>query len=234
MSGHVAVALDGATALFTTRRGGVSEGPYDVAEPRACGPTTTRARRREPRARARAGRRRAASRRAARSTARACAGRRRPRCDGRRRAGRRRAAATRRAIVLVADCLPIALAAPEARRRDVHAGWRGLAGGVVAEGVARAARARREPDRRRRSGRGARGCCYEVGDEVRAAFGRHDRGAAPSTSTAIARDAARAAGVDEVHDVGLCTICASDPTLFFTHRRDGGVTGRQAGVVWRS
>ena len=41
-----------------------------------------------------------------------------------------------------------------------------------------------------------------------------------------------AAGVVEVHDVGLCTMC--DPERFFSHRRDGGLTGRQAGVVWRS
>ena len=34
-----------------------------------------------------------------------------------------------------------------------------------------------------------------------------------------------------VHDVGLCTMC--HPELFFSHRRDGGDTGRQAGVVWR-
>jgi hypothetical protein len=39
--------------------------------------------------------------------------------------------------------------------------------------------------------------------------------------------------VADVHDVELCTMC-SDPELFFSHRRDGGVTGRQAGAVWRS
>ena len=49
----------------------------------------------------------------------------------------------------------------------------------------------------------------------------------------VARQQLAAAGVDEVHDVGLCTMCA-DPALFFSHRRDGGVTGRQAGVVWRA
>ena len=41
------------------------------------------------------------------------------------------------------------------------------------------------------------------------------------------------AGVREVHDVGLCTICA-EPSLLFSHRRDRGVTGRQAGIVWLS
>ena len=38
--------------------------------------------------------------------------------------------------------------------------------------------------------------------------------------------------VEEVHDLELCTMCWFG--LFFSHRRDGGVTGRQAGVVWRS
>jgi copper oxidase (laccase) domain-containing protein len=49
----------------------------------------------------------------------------------------------------------------------------------------------------------------------------------------VARRRLEAAGMDSVHDVGLCTIC-SDPAVFFSHRRDAGVTGRQAGVVWRT
>jgi copper oxidase (laccase) domain-containing protein len=48
----------------------------------------------------------------------------------------------------------------------------------------------------------------------------------------VARRQLERAGVDEVHDVGLCTLCAP-PELFFSHRRDRGTTGRQAGVVWR-
>jgi copper oxidase (laccase) domain-containing protein len=39
--------------------------------------------------------------------------------------------------------------------------------------------------------------------------------------------------VAAVHDVGLCTICA-DAGLFFSHRRDRGVTGRQAGIAWHN
>ena len=50
---------------------------------------------------------------------------------------------------------------------------------------------------------------------------------------AIARERLLAAGVATVHDVALCTMC-SDVELFFSHRRDSGVTGRQAGVAWRS
>ena len=48
---------------------------------------------------------------------------------------------------------------------------------------------------------------------------------------AIARAELERSGVEAVHDVGLCTIC-SDPSLLFSHRRDGGVTGRQAGIAW--
>jgi len=44
--------------------------------------------------------------------------------------------------------------------------------------------------------------------------------------------ALEAAGVSEIHDAGLCTAC--DPERFFSHRRDQGTTGRQAGVVWRN
>ncbi|MDQ3739924.1 MAG: polyphenol oxidase family protein, partial [Actinomycetota bacterium] len=49
---------------------------------------------------------------------------------------------------------------------------------------------------------------------------------------ALARERLLAAGVEQVHDSGLCTMCG-DPSLFFSHRRDGGRTGRQAGIAWR-
>ena len=80
-------------------------------------------------------------------------------------------------------------------------------------------------------GPGAGGCCYEVGDEVHAAFADHGPGVRDGRNLdlkAIARRELEAAGVAEVHDVGVCTLCA-DPGLFFSHRRDGGTTGRQAG-----
>jgi len=82
-------------------------------------------------------------------------------------------------------------------------------------------------------GPGARGCCYEVGDEVHAAFAGYDarRGDNLDLPAVIAAQLA-AAGVDAVHDTGLCTMCWFG--LFFSHRRDGGTTGRQAGIVWRS
>jgi copper oxidase (laccase) domain-containing protein len=48
---------------------------------------------------------------------------------------------------------------------------------------------------------------------------------------AIAREQLAATGIATVRDVELCTIC-SPPELFFSHRRDRGITGRQAGLVW--
>jgi copper oxidase (laccase) domain-containing protein len=116
----------------------------------------------------------------------------------------------------------------------IHGGWRGLAGGIVDEAV----RALRELDGdgpiTAAIGPGAGPCCYEVGEEVHAVFAHHGDSVRDGRNLdlkLVARRELARAGVDELHDVGICTICA-DPALFFSHRRDGGVTGRQAGVVW--
>ena len=129
------------------------------------------------------------------------------------------------AIVLTADCLPVALAGPGAVG-VVHAGWRGLAGGVLEAGVARP---RRRGPVVAAIGPGIGPCCYEVGDDVRAVFGTSER---TLDLKAVARARLEAAGVGEIHDCGLCTAC--DAERFFSHRRDRGVTGRQAGLAWRS
>jgi hypothetical protein len=137
------------------------------------------------------------------------------------------------AMVLTADCLPVALATAGALAM-VHAGWRGLAGGILEEGV-RAVRELAGDDGPvvAAIGPGAGGCCYEVGDEVRSALGVPRVGApAPIDLKVLARGRLVAAGAAVVHDCGLCTMCA-DRTLFFSHRRDGPVTGRQGGVAWR-
>jgi YfiH family protein len=138
-------------------------------------------------------------------------------------------------IVLTADCLPIALASAGAVAM-VHAGWRGLSEGVLAEGVAAVRRLGGADDVVAAIGPGAGGCCYEVGEEVHAVFAAHGESVRNGDNLdlkAIARRELEAAGAIEVHDVGLCTLCA-DPELFFSHRRDGGVTGRQGGVAWRA
>ena len=138
------------------------------------------------------------------------------------------------ALVFTADCVPVTLAADGAVTA-LHGGWRGLAAGILEEGV----RALRELGAGGKVsaaiGPGAGGCCYEVGEEVHAAFADHGArvGSRNLDLKRVAREKLAAAGVDEIHDCGLCTLCA-DPALFFSHRRDGGVTGRQAGVVWRT
>jgi copper oxidase (laccase) domain-containing protein len=118
----------------------------------------------------------------------------------------------------------------------LHAGWRGLAAGVLGAGV----RALRQLGARGRLeaaiGPGAGACCYEVGDQVHAVFVEHEPTARRGQNLdmkSIARAQLLAAGVEAVHDAQLCTICA-DPSLFFSHRRDGGHTGRQAGIAWLS
>jgi YfiH family protein len=129
-------------------------------------------------------------------------------------------------LVLVADCLPVALAGGS-RVGMVHCGWRGLAGGILAGAVAHFD----EPPVAA-VGPGIGQCCFEVGDEVLEQF---DGGFADGRtldlrgiSDALLRDA----GVERIEHVDLCTSCRAD--LFFSHRRDGGVTGRQGGLVWRT
>jgi YfiH family protein len=136
------------------------------------------------------------------------------------------------AAVTVADCLPILLATGGAVAA-LHGGWRPLAAGIVAEGVAALREVGGEGPIHAVLGPSARGCCYEVGEEVHAAFaGYHARVGERNLDLAVvARAQLDEAGVKEVADVGLCTMCWLG--LFFSHRRDRGVTGRQAGVVWR-
>jgi purine-nucleoside/S-methyl-5'-thioadenosine phosphorylase / adenosine deaminase len=140
-------------------------------------------------------------------------------------------------LVLVADCLPIALTGDGAVAM-LHAGWRGLAAGVVEEGVDAVRELGATGRLEAAIGPGAGGCCYRVGGDVLARFERHpeaatrDGGGARLDLKAIAASRLRAAGVDAVHDCGVCTIC-SDPALFFSHRRDGERTGRQAGAAAR-
>lgn len=134
---------------------------------------------------------------------------------------------------LTADCLPVAVAGAGGVAM-LHAGWRGLAAGILERGVERL-RALGVGGRLSAAvGPGAGPCCYEVGAEVHAAFAeepaRVHRGANLDLPAIAARRLLQA-GVAEVHEIGLCTIC-SDRELFFSHRRDAGVTGRQAGVAW--
>jgi YfiH family protein len=129
-------------------------------------------------------------------------------------------------LVFVADCLPVALRGPGGAAM-VHAGWRGLAGGILAEAAA-AVRATTAA-----VGPGIGPCCYEVGGEVATAFGELGEGILEGRMLnlpEVARRLLGRAGVGEVESAGLCTSCAEE--LFFSHRRDRGRTGRQAGLAW--
>jgi polyphenol oxidase len=134
------------------------------------------------------------------------------------------------AMVLAADCLPVALGCTGAVA-IVHAGWRGLAAGVLEEGVLALRELGREDEIVAIVGPGAGVCCYEVGPEVHDAFGGAHRADGHVDLRAIAHERLLAAGVGRVRDVDACTIC--DPR-FFSHRREGARAGRQAGVAWLS
>jgi YfiH family protein len=235
---HITAELPGARMLFSSRHGGVSPAPFDslnlgrLTDDEGANVDANRERLADavgvPRERFLYGRQVHGTtvRRATEPPGEA-----RPAADE---DGQATALADAAALVFAADCLPIVLAAEDAVAA-LHGGWSGLAHGVVEEGV----RALRELGAtgtiRAAIGPCARGCCYEVGEERFAHFEGVPGARAAARNLdlpAVARHKLAAAGVEEIHDLGVCTICRND--LFFSHRADGGVTGRQAGVVWRA
>lgn len=129
-------------------------------------------------------------------------------------------------LVLVADCLPVALSG-EGGIAMLHCGWRGLAGGIVA------AAAERIGATAAAVGPGIGPCCFEVGPEVFEAFSAHGDGVRHGNNLDLWQVAAtelERAGVEAAEVAGVCTFC--DEKRFFSHRRDQGVTGRQAGIAW--
>ena len=145
--------------------------------------------------------------------------------------------------VQVADCLPVLFAAPGGRGvAAAHAGWRGLAGGVLETSIdALCAAAGCEPGQLQ----AWLGACigprrFEVGPDVLEAFGADPYGESPAfvpfkpgkwhaDLPALARARLRAAGVQAIAGGSWCTVEA--PSRFFSFRRDG-VTGRMAAAVW--
>jgi YfiH family protein len=136
-------------------------------------------------------------------------------------------------LVFTADCLPVAVARTDGEQPAIaalHVGWRGLLGGIVQ----RAATALGAGPLAAVIGPGMGPCCYEVGEEVAEPFrerfgvgivsGRH------LDLWSTTEQALRAAGVTTVSRVDLCTAC--NPELFFSHRRDGGRTGRQGLIAY--
>ncbi len=132
-------------------------------------------------------------------------------------------------MVVSADCLPVALAG-EGAVAMLHCGWRGLAAGVLEEGVQAVRELAGSGPLSAVIGPGAGPCCYEVGPEVHEALAVRREDALLDLSS-VARSRLLAAGVQEVETVQLCTIC--DPRLY-SHRREGAAAGRQAGIAWLS
>jgi polyphenol oxidase len=148
-------------------------------------------------------------------------------------------------MVLTADCLPVALGAETAGGGAVvamaHAGWRGLAAGVLEEAVGALHELGASGPIEAVVGPCAGVCCYEVGEEVHTAFacqaspgggGRmaeEYRRGKNIDLRAIASDKLRTAGVARVSHAEACTICDE---RFFSHRRQGKSAGRQAGIAW--
>jgi polyphenol oxidase len=137
------------------------------------------------------------------------------------------------ATVLSADCLPVALAAGGTMPAVAiaHAGWRGLAAGVLERSVQALRELGAGGELEAAIGPGAGACCYEVGPEVHAAFGRRHERPGAIDLRAIARERLLAAGVARVYGADACTICDE---RFFSHRREGDRAGRQAAVAWLS
>jgi hypothetical protein len=126
-------------------------------------------------------------------------------------------------LAFAADCLPIAVARTDGPRRlaVLHAGWRGLAEGVVDAGIAALGAGRKAAI----VGPAIGPCCYEVGDEVSSLFEEDLTAGRRLDLWTAAERALRHAGVERVDRVDLCTRCHEE--LFFSHRRSGRARGAQ-------
>ncbi len=134
-------------------------------------------------------------------------------------------------VVLGADCLPVLMwRQDEPRVAAAHAGWRGLVDGVLANAVTSLGKPARTCAA---IGPGVGPCCYPVDAALRARFaGRFGADVVHGDGVdlaAAARVALGEAGADQVTSVGECTSC--HPDRFYSYRRDGARTGRQAGLI---
>lgn len=142
-------------------------------------------------------------------------------------------------VVMTADCLPVLFCDRAGTVvAAAHAGWRGLASGVL-EATVRAM-AVTPGELLAWLGPAIGPQAFEVGNEVRAVFLAHDPDAASAFVPhgdgkwladiyLLARQRLQAAGVGSISGGDYCTV--SDADRFFSYRRDG-VTGRQASLIW--
>ncbi len=132
--------------------------------------------------------------------------------------------------VAVADCVPVALVGA-AEVGMVHSGWRGTLAGISGK----AARSVGGSGVRAYVGPCIRGCCYEVSGELARTFAREFGDGVVSGRYLSLPDAIRVdleRGGVAVHDLGLCTGCR--PDLFYSHRKQGPLTGRNLASVTRT
>nr|MBO2486365.1 peptidoglycan editing factor PgeF [Bacillota bacterium] len=144
--------------------------------------------------------------------------------------------------VLVADCIPLLLADPEAGLvAAVHAGWRGTAGRIGAQAVEALVAAGAQPSRILAAmGPSIGPCCYEVSPDLAGRFTRlfgrevlRVQGGRPHLDLRLAnRLTLLEAGLDPGHISWHppCTACHT--ARYFSHRAQGGRAGRQAGLIW--
>ena len=143
--------------------------------------------------------------------------------------------------IQTADCLPLLIVDPRHHLvAAAHAGWRGTAGGIAARAVgALTARGSRIGDLVAAVGPGIGPCCYEVGEELREAFGRPGAPFFEPGPNGRAHLDLRAANVWQLVDAGLrpeaihhvedCTRCRAD--LYHSYRREGRAAGRMISFV---
>jgi YfiH family protein len=131
-------------------------------------------------------------------------------------------------LLVTADCLPVAIARANGARPALavlHVGWKGLLEGIVANGVG----ALGDGGLAAAIGPGIGPCCYEVNENVaepfRTRFGAEVLRGGKLDLWAATEVALEEAGCVSVERTDLCTFC--HPELFFSHRRDRGLTGRQ-------
>jgi YfiH family protein len=135
-------------------------------------------------------------------------------------------------LVFTADCLPVAVARTNGGTPAIaalHVGWRGLLAGIVQTAVGELGGTLAAV-----IGPGIGPCCYEVGEDVaapfRARFGDEVVRDGKLDLWSATEQALSSAGVASVSRVDMCTSC--NPELFFSHRRDGGQTGRQGLIAY--